>query len=111
MNRFLFFGVWVWVVAQNTASATMIEEGLKEVMIAESIPSNMVSGFKNPKISFQTESEETKHHAEVVEYSKDLSIPSLLVDVAIPSRVSEKPYSFTINKTKVILVNGGTQRN
>jgi len=72
--------------------ATNVKGWLKEVMIAESIPSNMVSGFKNPKVSFQTESEESKHHAEVVEYSNDLSIPSLLVEVAIPSRVSEKLY-------------------
>ena len=34
---------------------------LTEVMIAESIPSNEVFGFKNPEVSFQTESVEDKH--------------------------------------------------
>ncbi len=49
---------------------------LMEVMFVESISSNKVLGFKNPSVSFQTESEESKHHAEVGEYSNDLSIPS-----------------------------------
>ena len=45
----------------------------------------------------------------VSECSNGLIISAaVLVDVSIPSRVSEKPYSFTINKTKVI-VNGGTK--
>ena len=32
-------------------------------MIAESIPSNKVFGFKDPKIPFQTEYEEIKEHS------------------------------------------------
>ena len=85
---------------------------LKEVPIAESIPSyTVLAGFKNPGVSSQTESEGVvKHQIVVDECSNDLSISAAgLVDVSIPSKVSEKPYSFTINKTKVI-VNGGTKR-
>ena len=87
---------------------------LKEAPIAESISSHTVlAGFNNPGVSSQTESEGVVKHEMVVNEcsneQNDLSISAtVLVDVSIPSKVSEKPYSFTINKTKVI-VNGGTK--
>ena len=82
---------------------------LTEVMIAESISSNKVFGFKNPRVSFQTESDEDKHQIVVEECPNNLGIPAAVsIEVSVPSKVSEKPYSFTINKTKVI-INGGTK--
>jgi len=59
----------------------------KDVIIAKSISSNKVFGFKDPKNSSQTESEGIKH-AEVVGYSNDLSILSAVVDVLIPTGAS-----------------------
>jgi len=80
-----------------------------EVMIVESISSNKVLGFKNPSVSFQTESDRDKHQTVVEECPNDLGIPAAVSsEVSVPSKVSEKPYSFTINKTKVI-INGGTK--
>jgi len=80
-----------------------------EVMIVESISSNKVLGFKNPSVSLQTESDRDKHQTVVEECPNDLGIPAAVSsEVSVPSKVSEKPYSFTINKTKVI-INGGTK--
>ena len=59
--------------------------------------------------SFQTESVEDKHQIVVEECPNNLGISAAVsIEVSIPSKVSEKPYSFTINKTKVI-INGGTK--
>ena len=70
-------------------------------MIAESIPSNKVFGFKNPKIRSQTESEGIKY-ADVVEYSNDLSISLAVVDVPIPTLLP-------LTKQKLVLM--GEQKN
>ena len=48
------------------------------LIIAKSISSNKIFGFKDPKNSSQTESEDIKH-AEVVGYSNDLSIRKWLM--------------------------------
>jgi len=82
---------------------------LTEVTIVESIPSNKVLRFKNPSVSLQTESDRNKHQSVVEECPNDLGISAAVSsEVSVLSKVSEKPYSFTINKTKVI-INGGTK--